>query len=259
MVAAVGEDSHSDVVATVGTREICIDNLAVLPAPTYRWRARHEGEHNLDLGSQDRINELWKPDLPVGFSGWAFIGSMPPHHQVATAEQLDAAQLVAGDAMLSYAAAERTEVSRLLQLCDWFFCTAEELGTIGGQAGRPEQFRRRWLLDGLCLKEGPDGVRLVTAAGHLWLPALTTHTIADTTGAGDSFAGGMLSRWITRGGEPDSLLDAAVWGVACASIAIESVGLAALAAATSEQLAERAEEVWEWVRATPRSRSLPET
>ncbi len=157
--------------------------------------------------------------------------------------------------MLSYADVHQTEFPKLLRLCHWFFCTTDELTALGGDISHPDRFFKRWSLGGLCLKEGAAGVRLLMAGRDLHVPALSSHAVVDTTGAGDSLAGGMLSRWLAGGGGIESLFDAAVWGVACASITIESVGVGAIATATPEQVAERAEEVWACVRANQRSRS----
>ena len=74
------------------------------------------------------------------------------------------------------------------------------------------------------------------------VPALTDHPIVDTTGAGDALAGGMLGRWLSTGGQPGGLQDALVWGVACASITIESVGVKGIAKATRKDLDKRVAE-----------------
>jgi sugar/nucleoside kinase (ribokinase family) len=75
------------------------------------------------------------------------------------------------------------------------------------------------------------------------VPAVTHHPVVDTTGAGDALAGGMLARWLTTGGKPSGLQDALVWGVACASITISSIGVKGIAKATRKDLDKRVDEV----------------
>jgi hypothetical protein len=58
----------------------------------------------------------------------------------------------------------------------------------------------------------------------------------------------MLARWLSTGGQPNGLQDALVWGVACASITIGSIGVKGIAKATPKQLAERVAEVEECLR-----------
>jgi hypothetical protein len=58
----------------------------------------------------------------------------------------------------------------------------------------------------------------------------------------------MLARWLTSGGLPPGLQDALVWGVACASITIASVGVKGIAKATRKELEERVAEVEKCMR-----------
>lgn len=243
LVAPVGEDGLELVRAAVAGRPIDLEGMSVVDAPTYRWHARHAGRHNIDLGSKDGIYDRWQPELPDGFPGWTFVGSMRPRLQAEIAERLDGARLLAGDSMLSYAVTENADALRLLRSCGWFFCTGEEMAALGGDPSRPEEFKQRWSLDGLCVKDGRQGVRVLFGDQSLHIPGLPEQPVVDTTGAGDSFAGGMLSRWFTLGGGSAALLEAAVWGVACASITIEAIGLDAIKTATLEKVSRRAEEV----------------
>jgi sugar/nucleoside kinase (ribokinase family) len=75
------------------------------------------------------------------------------------------------------------------------------------------------------------------------VPALADHPVLDTTGAGDAVAGGMLARWISTGGQRGALLDALAYGVACASLTIESIGIRGIASATPRLLRARLAEV----------------
>jgi len=259
LLAPVGGDGVELVRRAVAGRDVSLEGLAVLEAPTYRWQARQLEGRNLDLGSHDSIYDAWQPELPAGFSGWAFVGSMRPDLQVRVARGLAGARLLAADAMRSYVAAQPEAARELLRLSDWYFCNHEEFAALGGQIRSPGGFRRSWGLDGLVVKAGPAGVTAYTEGGVLGVPALLSRKVVDTTGAGDTLAGGMLARWLNLEGEAGGLEDAMVHGVACASLAIEQVGVRGIAAATPETLAERVEEVWQCLRESRRSASSPET
>lgn len=244
LVAPVGAEDERRVRALLEGRRVDLSGLAALEGPTYRWHSRRLGGRNLELGSRDDIYDVWRPALPPRFAGWAFVGSMRPSLQLAAARGLGRAALLAADAMRSYVRSTPREALEVVSLCDWYFCNVSELRALGGEAAAPERFRSLHGLDGLCVKAGPAGATAYTAAGAVPLPALTTHPVRDTTGAGDALAGGMLARWLSLGGGPEALPDALVHGVACASFAIEEVGLAGIAAATPERLAERVREIW---------------
>jgi sugar/nucleoside kinase (ribokinase family) len=243
IVAPVGKDAVEAVKDVLGDRQVDLSGLSVFDSPTYRWQARQVDGRNQDLGSRDNIYDSWRPQLPEGFDGWVFVGSMRPDRQVEAAEQASGAMLLAADAMRSYLVAAPRQAQRLLQICGWFFCNHEEFEALGGNRRDPEVCRSEWGLEGLVVKSGPEGVAAYTSAGRVAVPALKRRPLIDTTGAGDALAGGMLGRWLETGGRPDGLGDALCWGVACASIAIEEIGVRSLVAATREEVAERAGEV----------------
>lgn len=246
VVAPVGVDAAKRVAQAFSGRSIDVDMLQILEAPTYRWRAHQDHGRNVDLGSSDDIYDSWTPALPADFTGWAFVGSMRPDRQAELMAVLGGAQLLGADAMLSYVHARPPEVRDVLRRAGWFFCNQEEFVALGGKD--PEEFRRQWWLQGLVVKAGVDGLAAYTEYGVVRVPAFTDRPVVDTTGAGDALAGGMLARWSSTGGQPGGLQDALVWGVACASITIASIGVKGIAKATRKELDERVAEVEERLR-----------
>jgi sugar/nucleoside kinase (ribokinase family) len=246
VVAPVGVDGAKRVAQAFSGRAIDIELLQILEAPTYRWRAHQERGRNIDLGSSDNIYDSWQPSVPDAFEGWAFVGSMRPDRQAQLMGMLGSAKLLAADSMLSYVHARPPEARDVLRRSGWFFCNQEEFTALGGKD--PEDFRRQWWLQGLVVKAGELGLAAYTEYGMVRIPALTNLPVVDTTGAGDSFAGGMLARWLSTGGLPAGLQDALVWGGACASITISSVGVKGIAKATRKHLDKRVAEVEEKLR-----------
>lgn len=246
VVAAVGAADERRVHEIVGDRPIDLEYLQVLDAPTYRWRAHQVEGRNIDLGSSDPIYDLWQPRVPDQYSGWAFVGSVRPDRQVQLMEKLATAQMRAADSMISYIHLRQDEARRVVSRSAWYFCNQDEFHALGGD--NPDEFRRRWWLQGLVIKHGPGGVDAYTESQAVHIPALTTHQVVDTTGAGDAVAAGFLARWLSSGGQAESFPEALAWGVACASLTIEGLGVRSIAQASREQLEERVEEVKECVK-----------
>ncbi len=244
--APVGHDAVDQVARAFDGRPIDTALVHVLEVPTYRWTARQEHGHNVDLGSSDRIYDRWKPAVPRDFNGWAFVGSMRPDRQADAIKHLHGARLLAADAMLSYVRERTLDAKDVLRRASWYFCNEEEFAALGGRD--PEEFRRQWWLEGLVLKAAEKGVTAYTPNGRLHVPSLPTHPAFDTTGAGDAVAGGMLARWLTTGAQSGGLQDALVCGVACASLTIEAIGVRGIASATRALLDKRTAEVWECLR-----------
>lgn len=243
MLAVAGTDVTESLHKAVEGRPIELGLLSILDAPSYRWRARQGAEgHNVFLGSDESIYDLWHPRLPEG-AGWVFLGSMRTALQLQIARALRTrAELVAADSMSSYAVLAPREAQDLVTCCDWFFCNEEELEAMGGDPMDPEGFQRLKALRGLCLKSGPRGATVVVEGRRIQLPALPG-PVVDTTGAGDALAGGLMARWQQLGGSISALPEALAYGIACASITIGAVGARGLLAATIEDVRRRVEEL----------------
>lgn len=246
VAAPVGRDGLDRLMEAFEGRPIDTSLLQVLDAPTYRWKAHQEHGRNVDLGSTDRIYDLWEPLVPEGYDGWAFVGSMRPDRQAQAMKALSGTRLLAADAMLSYVHQKTPETKDVLRRATWFFCNHEEFEALGGTDA--EHFRRQWWLDGVVLKAGASGVTAFTPDGSFHVPALTDHPAFDTTGAGDAVAGGMMARWLSTGAQRGGLVDALACGVACASLTIESIGIRGIATASRRLLDERIAEVNECMR-----------
>ena len=241
MVAPIGAETAERLKEVIHGRPIDASLVQVLDAPTYRWRALHDPGRNIDLGSQDSIYDRWEPNLPPGFDGWAFVGSVRPDRQAQLVKGLEGAEMLAADAMLSYVRSQPPDAREVLRRSRWYFCNLEEFQALGGE--EPEAFRRRWNLEGLVVKAGMQGVTAYTDRGSVHVPALTERPVVDTTGAGDAIAAGMLGHWLSTGGGAGGLHESLVWGAACASLTIADIGLRGILRATREQLDERAMEV----------------
>jgi pfkB family carbohydrate kinase len=241
MLAPVGAETSKRVAEVIRGRPIDAGLVQVLDAPTYRWRAMQGDGRNIDLGSRDSIYDWWEPNPPLGFEGWAFVGSVRPDRQAQLVRGLAGAEMLAADAMLSYVRSQPPEAREVLRGSRWYFCNREEFEALDGD--KPEPFRRRWGLQGLVVKAGVGGVTAYTERGSVHVPALSARPVVDTTGAGDAIAAGMLGHWLSTGGDNSSLQESLVWGVACASLTIADVGLRGILKATRAELDERVMEV----------------
>ena len=75
-------------------------------------------------------------------------------------------------------------------------------------------------------KQGEYGSAMITRDGYFGLTSYPTADIVEPTGAGDSFAGGLMGYLAAQGGEADdaTLRRAMAYGTACASFNVEGFG-----------------------------------
>ena len=78
----------------------------------------------------------------------------------------------------------------------------------------------------MIAKQGEYGSALITRDGFFGLTAYPTRDIVEPTGAGDTFAGGLMGYLASRDGHVDdaTLRRAMAYGTACASFNVEGFG-----------------------------------
>jgi sugar/nucleoside kinase (ribokinase family) len=93
-------------------------------------------------------------------------------------------------------------------------------------------------------KQGEYGAALFTEDGFFALPAYPLETVRDPTGAGDSFAGGLMGYLDSQGGATDdaTLRRAMAYGSTLASFWVEEFGCERAAELTREEIDERYEQ-----------------
>jgi sugar/nucleoside kinase (ribokinase family) len=75
-------------------------------------------------------------------------------------------------------------------------------------------------------KQGEYGSMMITREGFFGLTAYPTEAIVEPTGAGDTFAGGLMGYIAAQDGDADdaTLRRAMAYGTACASFNVEGFG-----------------------------------
>ena len=93
-------------------------------------------------------------------------------------------------------------------------------------------------------KQGEYGAALFTEDGFFALPAYPLETVRDPTGAGDSFAGGLMGYLDSQGGAIDdaTLRRAMTYGSTLASFWVEEFGCERAERLTREEIDERYEQ-----------------
>jgi sugar/nucleoside kinase (ribokinase family) len=94
----------------------------------------------------------------------------------------------------------------------------------------------------VILKKGEHGAMLFSQDGVFVVPAYPTAAVVDPTGAGDSFAGGLMGSLFTDPTpEPGRLRRAMAYGTVVASLTVEGFGLDRLKRTSRSEIDDRLE------------------
>lgn len=240
-VAAVGGDwpvEHRRVLESF--RNVDLRGLEVRPeSRTFAWGGRyHENMNQREtLFTELGVLEESPPKVPAEFrdSRFVFLGNTHPAVQLDLLSQFPQRRLAVADTMDLWINVAHVELLALLKQVDGLVLNDSEAELLTEKRNVFSAARDILKMGPrfVVVKKGEHGAALVHRDGVAVTPAFPAeqHQVVDPTGAGDSFAGGMMGHLAasdaTGTGEPtfDSIRAALGWGTVIASFNIESHGL----------------------------------
>jgi sugar/nucleoside kinase (ribokinase family) len=240
VVAAVGGDwpeAHCDQLASF--TGICLKGLERRSdATTFAWGGKYFNNMNEreTLFTELGVLEEPPPKVPEDYrdSAYVFLANTHPAVQIELLEQFPERRLAVADSMDLWINIAHDELLQLLRQIDGLVINDSEAEQLT-EIRNPVTAARRILDLGptfVVVKKGEHGAVLVHREGVAVLPAfpVESHQVVDPTGAGDSFAGGLMGYLSATGGADfEAIQTAMAWGTVTASFTIESFGLDRLA------------------------------
>ena len=252
MVAAVGEDFPAEHFATFAHfKKIDTSGLEVRKgSKTFRWGGKYLANMDHRETTFTDLNVLIEtpPPVPEKFrdSQVIFLANMHPGVQAHMLSQFPKRKLAVADTMDLWINTAPKELAALLKQVDGLVLNYDEAELYTGHRN-PVAAARKILTMGpsfVVVKKGEHGALLIHKDGIGALPAYPAEKVIDPTGAGDSFAGGMMGS-IASGlatgklGSYQQILRALVYGTIVASFNIESFTLGRLKTLKPAELKKR--------------------
>jgi sugar/nucleoside kinase (ribokinase family) len=233
LVGVVGEDFPQEHVAMLKDRKIDTSGLHVVSGgKTFFWKGKYLSNMNDRETLEVQLNVLgtFQPSLSDEFrrSDFLFLGNDSPRTQLKVVEQMTGPRLVVADTMDLWIREQHAELMTLLKRVDGLVMNDSEAKLLTGDenlvaAGHKVlQLGPRFVV----IKKGEHGAMFFSAHETYVLPAFPTERVVDPTGAGDSFAGGMMGYLASQGNfEPQTLKTAMAYGILVASFTVEDFSL----------------------------------
>ncbi|MCB9593200.1 MAG: sugar kinase [Sandaracinaceae bacterium] len=246
MVGVVGTDFPDGEVALLKTRGVDVTGLEVVEGETFHW----EGRYSDDLSSRNSIRtELnvfadFHPKIPEAFRDTPFVmlGNIHPDLQIEVLDQMREPKLVIADTMNFWIEGTPDRLKKMLERIDVLVINEEEARQLAG-THNIVQVADRLLEMGpriAVIKRGEYGALLFEGDEVFSAPAYPVRRVLDPTGAGDSFAGGMLGFIAEQGkADHDTLRQAIIYGSSLASYCVEGVSVERLADVSREDVEQR--------------------
>jgi sugar/nucleoside kinase (ribokinase family) len=248
LVAVVGRDFGDEQLAAFRGRPIDLEGLTVAEGETFHWR----GKYSSDLNSRETICtdlnvfESFKPKIPARYraSDHVFLGNIDPVLQRDVLEQVDKPRVVACDTMNFWIKGRPQELRATLSRVDILLVNDSEAKELSGEWNILKAARAIQAMGPkvVVVKKGEHGVLLSANGGVFAAPAFPLETVADPTGAGDTFGGGFMGSLAGSARMDDATLRrAVVMGSTLASFCCEAFSLDRLLTLTRPEIDERYE------------------
>ena len=266
VVGPVGDDFGEPQLEVLRKRGVDVSDIERIPGGrTFFW----QGEYGWDLNSRDTLDtqlgvfEGFEPKLSQTSrsSDVLFLANIQPDLQRDVRSQLPEARFVALDSMNLWIDIARDALVDAIESVDCLILNDAELRQLTGKpnlvaaardvlswnppSGAPAAGARRGP-SVIVAKQGEYGAALVTREGFFALPAYPLESVIDPTGAGDTFAGGLIGYIAAHPDEElsDGLLRRAMaHATVLASFNVEEFGTERIERLTGKEIVARISEL----------------
>ena len=231
LVGVVGTDFPAAALADLQKRGVDTAGVEHANGKTFRWRGRYAP----DLSSRETLDTQlnvfadFGPKIPAQFkdSPFVLLGNIHPALQLEVLAQVDRPKLVMADTMNFWIHGEPKLLGEVLSKIDLLVINDEEARDLTGTHNLVKvaaDIRKRGP-SRLIIKRGEYGALYFDDAGIFFAPAYPLEDVVDPTGAGDSFAGGLIG-YIAAVGDVDSqtIRRGIYFGSALGSFCVEGIG-----------------------------------
>ena len=249
LVGVIGQDFPEEFRQVFDGRDVDVSGLEVTEGKTFRWSGSYEGAMNAAETKWTELNVFgeFDPKVPAPFrdTPFVFLANGVPAVQRKVLEQVDRPKFVVADTMNLWINETRDDLVELLGMVDGIVLNDEEARMLTGEANLIRAGRAVSDLGPktVIIKKGEHGSMLLGPDLFFAAPAFPAETVVDPTGAGDSFAGGMMG-YLAGAGEvtPENLKRACIYGTIVASFNIEDFSLKRFQQIRREDIDRRFEE-----------------
>jgi sugar/nucleoside kinase (ribokinase family) len=255
MVGVVGTDFPQAFRDTWSNMNIDLEGLQTVEGKTFRWGGvYHENMDNRDTLFTDLgVFESFSPELPEDYkeAPYLFLGNIHPALQLHVLEQVRDPRFVLIDTMDLWINIAKDDLEKVISKCTMLTLNESEAQLFTGEqtlnkaAAKLLQLGPEYVL----IKKGGNGSMLFTADDIFLLHAYPLESFEDPTGAGDTFAGGLMGALAASGKtDKEAIRQAMVYGSIVASFGVEKFSLDRLVEITKNNIKDRVVEFKEMCR-----------
>jgi sugar/nucleoside kinase (ribokinase family) len=246
IVAVVGTDYKAEDLRLFTERNIDVRGVVKREGKTTRWHGRYHEDLNVRDTVSLSLNVLegFTPELlpDQRRADYLYLAPNDPDLQEHVLNQVLSPKVVVADLYDYWIENTRPGLAKILERIQILLCSDNEARVLTGEHNLVKAGRAILKMGPatVLIKRGEYGVLQFSDEGMFAVPAYPLEDVVDPTGAGDTFAGGMMG-FLARHGRvtESSLRTAVVYGSVMASFVVERYSLERLLDLTWEEIDNR--------------------
>ncbi len=250
LVAVVGEDFPESHVSALRDRGVDLEGLERVDGHTFFWRGRYGADFGdaETLDTQLNVFADFQPKIPVDYkkAEYLFLGNIHPSLQEDVVDQVESPKLIGCDTMNFWITGEAGALASLLKKINLLVINEGEARLLSGEKmiSKAVDKIRAMGPEIIVIKKGGNGAALYHPDGQFFVPAYPLERLTDPTGAGDSFASGLMG-YIAQQNSTDlsTFKTALLYGTVMASFACEEFSCDRTLTLNASEITDRFEEM----------------
>lgn len=243
VVAVVGEDFDQSILNFLKQRDVNFDGMSVKSGKTFRWGGKYLTDMNVRETHFTDLNvfEDFNPEIPHVYKTCTslFLANIDPDLQLQVLDSVKNPQLVIMDTMNYWIGTKAKSLERVINRCDVLILNDEETRELTGNNNLITAGRQILKMgpSHLIIKKGEHGALLLNNKFVFAAPAYPTEKVVDPTGAGDTFAGGVVG-YLSRKNKINlnDLRKSILYGTTLASFTVEDFSFRKLETVTQKDI-----------------------
>lgn len=255
MVGVVGTDFPQEFRDTWSDMNIDLEGLQTVEGKTFSWGGKyHDNMDSRDTLFTDLgVFETFSPELPEDYkeAPYLFLGNIHPALQLHVLEQVKDPKFVLIDTMDLWINIAKEDLEKVISKCTMLTLNEYEAQLFTGEHSLTQAAKKLFELgtEYVLIKKGGNGSMLFTKEDIFLLHAYPLDSFKDPTGAGDTFAGGLMGALCASGkSDKEAIRQAMVYGSIVASFGVEEFSLERLVKLDRDEIEIRVAEFKEMCR-----------
>lgn len=249
LVSIVGEDFPQAEMDYMESRDISLEGLKIVEGKeSFFWEGRYHSNMNQRDTITTDLNVLadFDPVLPTSYQDaeYVMLGNLTPEIQMKVINQMTKKpKLIVLDTMNFWMDTALASLKAVIKEVDVLVINDEETRQLSGEYSlvkAAKVIQEEHDVKYLVVKKGEHGALLFHEGKIFFAPALPLAEVNDPTGAGDTFAGGLIGYIASTGDISfESMKRAIIYGSAMASFCVEDFSIDRLKTLDPDQIEKR--------------------